>query len=290
MLYLDSKGVYQMKENILLMIKGMIIGIANIIPGVSGGTLMITLGIYEQIIDTISHFFKNIKKHLRFIMPLGIGLVLAILLFSKLIGYSLSKFPFATTFFFIGLILGGIPLLWRKVKIKTKKISNWLIFFITFTLVVVFAFLKSGDNIVNLTNIGLIDIVLLMLVGVVAASTMIIPGISGSFILMLLGYYEPIINKISSITDFSLLGHNLLILMPFGIGIIVGIVLVAKLIEYLLKQYEVKTYFGVLGFVLASMIAIIKPIINIDVSVIEFIIAVLLSIIGFIGAYNLGEK
>ena len=276
-----------MKENILLMIKGMIIGIANIIPGVSGGTLMITLGVYEKIIETISHFFKNIKKNLKFITPLGIGLALAILLFSKLIDFSLSKFPFATTFFFIGLILGGIPLLWRKVKIKTRKISNWLVFFITFTLVVVFTFLKSGNNMVDLTTIGFSNMISLFLVGVVAASTMIIPGISGSFMLMLLGYYEPIINTISSITNFNLLGHNLLILIPFGIGVIVGVILVAKLIEYLLKKYEVKTYFGVLGFVLASMIAIIKPFINIDVNVIELIVAGLL---GFIGAYKLGEK
>ena len=279
-----------MKENILLMIKGMIIGIANIIPGVSGGTLMITLGVYEKIIETISHFFKNIKKNLKFITPLGIGLALAILLFSKLIYFSLSKFPFATTFFFIGLILGGIPLLWRKVKIKTRKISNWLVFFITFTLVVVFTFLKSGNNMVDLTTIGFSNMISLFLVGVVAASTMIIPGISGSFMLMLLGYYEPIINTISSITNFNLLGHNLLILIPFGIGVIVGVILVAKLIEYLLKKYEVKTYFGVLGFVLASMIAIIKPFINIDVNVIELIVAGLLSIVGFIGAYKLGEK
>lgn len=279
-----------MKENILLMIKGMIIGIANIIPGVSGGTLMITLGVYEKIIETISHFFKNIKKNLKFITPLGIGLALAILLFSKLIDFSLSKFPFATTFFFIGLILGGIPLLWRKVKIKTRKISNWLVFFITFTLVVVFTFLKSGNNMVDLTTIGFSNMISLFLVGVVAASTMIIPGISGSFMLMLFGYYEPIINTISSITNFNLLGHNLLILIPFGIGVIVGVILVAKLIEYLLKKYEVKTYFGVLGFVLASMIAIIKPIINIDVNVIELIVAGLLSIVGFIGAYKLGEK
>ena len=279
-----------MKENILLMIKGMIIGIANVIPGVSGGTLMITLGIYEQIISTISHLFNNIKKNLKFIIPLGIGMGLAILLFSKLIGYSLENFPFATTFFFIGLILGGIPLLWRKVKIKSKKMSNWFVFFVTFTLVIAFAFLKSGSNIVDFTSFGVTDALLIFLVGVVAASTMIIPGISGSFVLMFLGYYQPIINTIRNITDFSLLVHNLIILVPFGIGVIVGVVLVAKLIEFLLKKYETKTYFGVLGFVLASMVAIIKPIINVDVSIIEILIAVILSLVGFVGAYKLGEK
>lgn len=281
---------FDMKNNLLLIIKGMVIGIANIIPGVSGGTLMITLGVYEQIINTISHLFKDLKRNLMFIIPLGIGMGLAILLFSKLIGYSLDKFPFATTFLFIGLILGGIPLLWNKVKISSKKISNWFIFFLTFTLVVVFAFLKSGSNVVDFTSFGLFDGIFIFIVGIISASTMIIPGISGSFVMMLLGYYQPIINTIRSLTDFSLLGHNLLILVPFGIGIIVGIVLVAKLIEFLLKKYEIKTYFAVLGFVLASIVSIIKPIINVDVSIIELLVAIIVFIVGFIVAYKLGEK
>lgn len=279
-----------MKENIKLILKGMLIGIANIIPGVSGGTLMITLGIYEQIINTISHFFSNIKNNLKFIIPLGIGMVLSILLFSKIISIGLEKIPFATTLFFIGLILGGIPLLWKKVKLNSRKLSNILVFFITFLIVTIFAFLKSDNFIVSFTNLNLTSIIMLFLVGIIASSTMIIPGISGSFVLMLLGYYEPIINTIKSLTNFNLLGHNLLILIPFGIGIIIGIILVAKLIEFLLKKYEIKTYYGVLGFVLASMIAIIKPILNIELTVIEVIIAIILSFLGFITAYKLGEK
>lgn len=279
-----------MKENIKLILKGMLIGIANIIPGVSGGTLMITLGIYEQIINTISHFFSNIKNNLKFIIPLGIGMVLSILLFSKIISIGLEKIPFATTLFFIGLILGGIPLLWKKVKLNSRKLSNILVFFITFLIVTIFAFLKSDNFIVSFTNLNITSIIMLFLVGMISSSTMIIPGISGSFVLMLLGYYEPIINTIKSLTNFNLLGHNLLILMPFGIGIIIGIILVAKLIEFLLKKYEVKTYYGVLGFVLASMIAIIKPILNIELTVIEVIIAIILSFLGFIIAYKLGEK
>ena len=126
-------------KTLLLILKGMLIGVANIIPGVSGGTLMITLGLYEEIIDTISHFFKNFKKNLKFIIPLGIGMVLAILLLSKLISHCLENYPFPTTFFFIGLILGGIPLLWQKAKAAKHNYSNWIVFIITFTIVLVFA-------------------------------------------------------------------------------------------------------------------------------------------------------
>ena len=124
----------------------------------------------------------------------------------------------------------------------------------------------------------------------ISAATMVIPGISGSFVLMLLGYYEPIVNTIKDLTNFSLLGHNLLILVPFGLGIVIGIVLVAKLIEYLFHRYPYKTYYGVLGFVLASLVAIIKPIIGLNVGIIEIVIAIVLLLVGGFIAYKLGDK
>ena len=279
-----------MKEKIILLLKGMIIGVANIIPGVSGGTLMITLGLYEEVIDTISHFFKNFKKNLKFIIPLAIGMVLAILLLSKLISLCLDKYPFPTTFFFIGLILGGIPLLWRKTSAAKNNISNWLVFLITFSIVVTFAFLKSSDFVVDFNNLSPIGYITLLIIGIISAATMVIPGISGSFVLMMLGYYEPIVNTIKDLTKFDLLGHNLLILIPFGLGILLGIVLVAKLIEYLLHKYPIKTYYGVLGFVLASLVAIIKPMFGVTPGILEVVISIILLIGGGIVAYKLGDK
>ena len=130
---------------------------------------------------------------------------------------------------------------------------------------------------------------LLFLVGVISAATMIIPGISGSFILMLLGYYKPIIDTIRSLTNFSLLGHNILVLLPFGLGIIIGIIGVAKLIEFLLHKFEIKTYFGVLGFVLASIIAILTPLMATSLKLAEGIVSALLFVIGFLVAYKMGE-
>ncbi len=275
-------------ESLILIAKGFLIGIANIIPGVSGGTLMITLGIYERVIDTISHFFKKWKENLKFLIPLAIGMVLSLLLLSKVIGYCLDNYPFPTTIFFIGLILGGIPLLCKKVKGEGKKVSNWIIFAITFAIIAVMAFLKSGDQVVNLEQVNLGGIMLLFLVGMVASSTMIIPGISGSFMLMLLGYYKPIINTIRSLTKISSWSHSLVILIPFGLGAVIGIVLVAKLIEYLLKKCETKTYFGVLGFVLASIVAIVLPLVGLSINPIQIVISILVFILGFGIAYKLG--
>jgi len=277
-------------RNIILMLKGMLIGVANIIPGVSGGTLMITLGLYEEVINTISHFFENFKKNVKFIIPIGIGMVVSILLLSKVISFCLDKYPFPTTFFFIGLILGGIPLLWKRASGAKRKISNWVVFGITFGIIMLFTFSKSSNYFVSLNNLDIYGYVKLFVIGIISAATMVIPGISGSFVLMLLGYYEPIVNTIKDLTNMELFGRNILILAPFGIGIVVGIILVAKLIEYLLNRYPVKTYYGVLGFVLASIIAIIVPILKVSPSILEVIISVILVIVGGITAYKLGEK
>lgn len=279
-----------MKEYIILAIKGFLLGIANIIPGVSGGTLAITMGIYEDLIGAVSHFFKNLKKNIKFLVPLGIGAVLSIVLMSKVINYCLNNYPFPTTLFFLGLIVGGLPLLTKKVKGKKLKPSNIALFLLTFSVVMIMAFLNEGTSVVDLTKINLGQEILLFLVGNVAAATMVIPGISGSFVLMLLGYYKPIVGTISNLTNFSELGHNLLILMPFGFGVLIGAVLIAKLLEFLFKKYEVPTYYAILGFIIASVFGLALTLVGTPVTVLEVLIGLVLFVLSFGIGYKLGDE
>lgn len=279
-----------LKENLILVAKGFVIGIANIIPGVSGGTLAITLGIYERLIKAISHFFTNLKENIKFLVPIAVGAVLSLLILSNVIGYALDHYPIPTTLLFVGLIFGGVPLLYRHVKTEKKSGSNLLIFFITFAIVTIFAFLKEGNFSVDLSNLNLFGYILLFIVGMVAAATMVIPGISGSFMLMLLGYYQPIINTIRNLTRFDDLTKSFMILIPFGIGVLVGIVLIAKLIEFLLEKYEVKTYFGILGFVLASVLTLIYGLFGNSFDIVQILIGVVTFFIGSIVAYKLGDE
>ena len=279
-----------MKETVKLIIKGFLLGIANIIPGVSGGTLAITMGIYEDLIGAISHFFKNFKKNIQFLVPLGIGIVTSVLLMSKLISFCLDKFPFPTTLFFIGLIIGGIPLIFKKVKGVKLKPTNALLFLLTFGLIMLMTFLKEGNTVVSLANISALQVFLLFLVGMVAAATMVIPGVSGSFVLMLLGYYKPIVSTISNLTKFNLLGHNILVLAPFGIGVLVGIVLLAKLIEFLFSKYEVPTYYAILGFIVSSVVGLGIALIGTPLTLIQLIIGIILFILASIIGYKLGDE
>lgn len=279
-----------MKDKIFLVLKGFLLGIANIIPGVSGGTLAITLGIYNDLIGAISHFFKNLKKNLGLLIPLGIGMVSALLLGSKLVTYCLDKFTLPTTLFFIGLIVGGIPLLTKKLKGNKTKPLNLAVFLLTFSIVMIMTFLNAGNNAVDLTNMSVIKFLLLIVIGMVAAATMVIPGVSGSFVLMLLGYYIPVVGTVGNLTNFSELGHNLLILAPFGIGVALGIVGIAKLIEFLLKKYEVPTYYGIIGFVTSSVIGLGIGLIGVETSTLQVLAGLVLFVLAFVIGYKLGDK
>ena len=151
-----------MKENIFLVIKGFIMGIANVIPGVSGGTLALTLGIYEKLIKAISHFLTNLKENIKFLLPLGIGMVLAVITMSNVIDFSFKNFPLRTTLFFMGLVIGGVPLLYKRVKgtKESKKASSYIIAGLTFALVIVLALSDQLFNInltANLSNMNILE-------------------------------------------------------------------------------------------------------------------------------------
>ena len=287
-------------KNILLVIKGFIMGIANIIPGVSGGTLALTLGIYEDFIGAISHFFRNIKKHVNFLLPIFVGILLSVITMSNVISTCFDQYPIPTTLFFMGLVIGGIPMLLKRVKNtkEKKQVSSYVIALITFSIVMIMAFSEqifgSGLGNVSFSNMAVFDYVILFFVGLIAAATMVIPGVSGSLVLMLLGYYLPIIGVLKELTKFENLGPNLLVAFVFGVGVLVGIVVISKVIEYLLEKFEAKTFFGVIGFILASIIAIPVSVYHevgtIVFSVPQGILGVLFLAIGIIVGYKLGEK
>lgn len=287
-----------MKNNLLLILKGFVMGIANIIPGVSGGTLAIILGIYERFIAAISHFFSNFKENVKFLVPIVIGIVLALVSMSSLIDYSYEHFPLPTSIFFVGLVMGGIPLLWNKTKKEeTKsKVANIMVFILTFVLVVFMALsdkILGGSKEVILSNLNIIGYLKVFAVGAIAAATMIIPGVSGSLVLMLIGYYYPIIRLIKELVHFNNLVSNLIIVGVFGLGVLIGMVLISKLLEYLFSKHSKATYCGVLGFIFASIISI--PISSFELieatfSINHIIISVLTLFIGIIIAYKLGEK
>lgn len=274
-----------MKKEIKKFLIGIALGIANIIPGVSGGAIAMALDIYEELIHIASNIFKNFKKNVAFLFPILVGMAIAILLLSKVINYTLENYEFQTILFFVGLILGGVPFLLKKVSKTSINIKNIIIFLISFGLIFGLTFLNEETKVVDLSVIDINVMFNLFLVGIVAAATMVIPGISGSFILMMIGYYKPIVETISTLTDFSLFWHNAFVLGSFAFGILIGVILISKVIEKLLEKRPTETYYSIYGIVLASTLIIL-----VDISVLPSFGGVLVGLVLFIAGYYSASK
>ncbi len=247
-------------------IKGVMIGIANIIPGVSGGTMAVSLGIYDRLIGAVSGLFKEFKKNIAFLIPIIIGCGIGIVGFTYAIEYLLDKHTFVTCMAFVGLILGGLPAIISSMKSKMTSggigVFGILAFVIAFVISGGMPLLKESKDALTVIAVTPVNMVILFILGVVASATMVIPGVSGSMMLMIFGYYYAIINTIKTFLDnlraFDLMGmkDGILLLAPFGIGVILGIFLIAKLITFLFEKYGVQTFCAILGLVISSPIVI----------------------------------
>ena len=283
-------------------IKGVIIGLANIIPGVSGGTMMVSMGVYEKIINVVNNLLKDIKKSIVTLLPLGIGMVLGVAVFSFIIPWCLEVYPFPTSFCFIGLILGGVPAIIKPAKESLEKekksisLPHILAFVFFFGLAVGMAAMNETQTSSANFELSLGFMIIMFIVGVVAAATMVVPGVSGSLVLMILGFYEGIMSSISGCIaavfawDWALIWYYVGVLAPFGIGVIVGIFAVAKLIEFLFNRFPSITYCGILGLIVASPIAIVIKMGHNNINAVTVIIGIILLVVGTWFTYWFGKK
>ena len=275
------------------LLQGVAIGVANIIPGVSGGTMMVSMGIYGDVISAVTGVFSHFKQSVKLLLPYMIGMAIGIAGLSFVIGYLFEYYPFWTAMLFIGLIFGGLPMLLPKVSGQKVSLVEATLFFLFFALIVAMEFLQQGTD--RVLTVGVNSAVTLFFIGALAAATMVIPGVSGSMLLMSLGYYTPIINDINQFLlalfalNFKTMFHCMGILVPFGIGVVSGIFLISKLVEYLLEKHERKTYFAILGLVIASPIAVLSGIGLGNLNLWMLLVGLLLFIIGFLMANLLGK-
>ncbi len=288
-----------MNKIFLGFLKGIFIGLANIIPGVSGGTIAVILGIFDDLIDTINNFFRDIKKNLGFITPIGFGILFSILFFSSILELCLKKYSLPTNIFFVGLIFGSIPLIYKK-AIKNGIKKNYFVYTLISILIVVLAsnFNKNGATQIN-NDISFIFLLKIFFGGLLAAIAMIIPGISGSFIMVLLGIYPTVINSISNISrcllnfsDKNLLIRTGAIIFSLGLGLILGILLISRLISVLLEKFYSETYFCILGLIIGSIYGIFVSPMTYQSGINNFmiLISVISFFVGAIISYFLGEK
>jgi len=242
-----------MKSNLgraaLNALKGSLIGAANTIPGVSGGTIAVITRLYDDLIASVSGFFRTgWKRNTRFLVPVLIGVAAGIVVFADAVEFFQEQYPVQTTFFFIGLILGSLPFL-LKVTFRERFKPRYLILFtVAAALLVAMAVAGRPPASEPITEVTLASGIMIFLAGVVSSATMVVPGVSGSFVLLLIGMYSTFINAASTL--------NVTVLAVLVPGFAVGIVLVSKVINFLLSRYHGVTYWAINGLVLGSVVAI----------------------------------
>lgn len=277
-------------------LQGMVVGIANIIPGVSGGTMMVAMGLYDRLIHAITHLKKEFKESMKLLIPIFVGAGIAIVALSRLFEFLLETYPIPTNFAFCGLIAGSLPFIFQKVKGHAVTIGKIIPFLIFFGVVILMALLGETSGNAADVSFNVMNVVKLFGVGIIAAATMVVPGVSGSMMLMLLGYYDTILKAINHFVDavvaFDLDGilQGIGILAPFGVGIVIGIFLIAKLIEFIFSKAEIHAYYAIIGLIIASPIAILLKTDWSGISVLTMIISVVTFVAGWFTASKLGGE
>lgn len=255
------------------LLAGILIGAGAILPGISSGVFLCCFGLYEKIVDSVLHFFKDIKNNLKFIIPIALGTFIGIFLFGNLLKIVFSKFYMPTSFAFIGLILGSLKLVVKQADIKKIKFSHILCLLVTLSFSIYLIALEKSINITSYIGSNSY----LILAGCLMSAGIVIPGVSKTVILMMLGLYELYLSAISS--------FNLSVLLPMGIGLLIGGALFLCLINLLFKFAKSYTYFGIIGFIIGS-IFVIYPGFSFDV---QGIISIILFILCFIIGNRLAE-
>lgn len=289
--------------NIILFLKGILVGVANVIPGVSGGTIAVIAGVFDRMIEAINTLFKQFKKNLKFLLPLGLGAVVGVLGLSKVMDICLTHCPTQTNFFFIGLVIGSIPLIFKKTK-ETGKIKPiyGIPFVLAIAAVVALAIVNTyvigdGTETVNavLPAMSVGNFFFYFFGGMLGAAAMVVPGISGSLVMVLIGLYDNVIATITGLMDF---GHPDVMLdafvsaIPIGLGIIFGIFTIAKLTEFLMKKFKGATYTGILGLLIGSMAALLisMELATLQIGIVGILVSIVTCVTGFFTAYYLGRE
>ena len=254
---------------------GLLIGLGKVIPGVSGSLIAISLGVYEQAIYCFCNFFHDIKKNFIYLCPLFLGIILAIIFSSKIVINLLNNYYVLTIFLFLGLICGSI----HDISKNTNKKYTYLTI-LSFILV-----LFISSNILqfhSLVNNSSYRFLFYIFIGFIDAMCMIIPGLSGTAILMMLGCYEMLMTVLSNLTNIKQIIDNFSILLPFGIGLSIGVLVFTRLVKKLLERYYIKTYNIIFGFILSSIFYMFKSTLKYRLSILELFLSYSFFLIGYV--------
>lgn len=267
------------RKHLIVFIKGFIIGAVMVVPGVSGGTMAVLFGMYTLLIEAASNLFKDFKKNALFLVSFVLGALPGFYLTSKLMGTILDKYSTIVVFFFAGVILAGLPVVVKEAKIKKINWKDIIAILCGIGVIVGITFLpETNTSILSGGSVSVVDVLFLLLVGLMVCVSMVLPGISTFHVLYVFGLYDDVTTAIANL--------DIMFLLPLGVAIIIGILLLAKVVSYCLKRFPEIVYCVIIGFVIASVVVMFE---QAPVGI-EWLWSILLFIFGAVGGYLLMNK
>lgn len=268
-------------EKIRTFLQGFVVGLGKIMPGVSGSVMAICFGIYERMIAAFSSF-KVFRKDIKFVGTLGLGIALAIVFGSNMIKILLVTHYIPTLMFMIGMMIPGLFPIIKEVKNEEINWKRILVCIVVLLLLIYLNVINTSSHAMGPESY-LHEFISLFLCGIIDAASTIVPGISGSSLLMMFGYYEAIISSLANV--FTL--NSVLTLVPFLLGMTVGIVLTSKLVTYLFKSHRALTYMVIVVFATFSILAILANLLNMVPNVLSLLGYAVFTILGFLTTFLL---
>ncbi len=291
-------------------VKSIFVGAGGIAPGLSGGTLAIILGMYERMVGAVGNILKKPAESIKTLIPIGAGVIVGIVAFGTVQKFLLARYLMQIMFCFMGLIIGSLPFLFREANAKDpitreNSVSRIIPFLITLAIGLILTILETREINVDPVVIAMSPVVFgrLMLVGVLIAASLVIPGVSGTVLLVMIGQYGLVLNAIADLRNILKLPmaspemiqgilDNLLVLIPLGLGTAIGGIAISYIVHLLLQHWHGQAYAGILGFVIGSIPALYPRGSDVGLNS-QTLISVILLLGGIILAYwfsNLGNR
>lgn len=283
---------------------GLLVGIASIAPGISGGTLAIALGFYEDLINAVADLLKHFKKNFLYLFPFGVGGLISVAAFSVVINFFFINYPLPTNTLFVGFIVGTLPFIMAKFRssldegfCRVSHVVTMVAFFVIVLIPVIFELfgISGGSESVAISASPLI-IIQLLGVGIIAATTLVVPGLSGTMILTAIGYYKPLLFIASTFVtalvtlNFEKAFSQLVFIIPLGVGVVLGVFLIAKLVSYLFRTIPAYVYSAIIGLIAATPLVMLNDVKDYDISLFNVLISILTLLIGFFLVRKFEEK
>lgn len=232
-------------NRIIPVLKGGFIGGTMTVPGVSGGSMAMILGIYDKLIYSVSNVFKQPKASLLYLIKVSAGALAGMFLFARLMDRILQTYPMPAGFFFLGAVLGGIPVILRSARVERFTFQTLLFPLLGILCVYGISLLPVGLFAVS-DEVSFAYLLLQFIGGWIIAIALVLPGISTSHMLLMLGLYETVIRAVKDM--------DLILLLPLIIGVLIGTFATGKVLDKLFERYRMQTYLAVFGFLLGSLV------------------------------------